>query len=369
MATAESIQQRMDALESTMLRRPTGILRPSWYAEFLSDPNQFYRTYYIPKTEMQKKMAGGYRPPYPRSNIPASEIHLWRKISAPIDPLKEAQKNVANALYSRSPSPYDYCVRGRNRYMAMSAHANFSIIIALDIKDAFPSTTTEMVRRALTAERFNEDDVDYICNIAMHKGSLPQGSPASPILLNLARKRMDHRIGRYVKARYKGNTTVYVDNYFISSNDTDMNKGIPSLKEIATQEEFNLNNKKIYIMRKGRRMSGLGLVVSHKPVSEADVLITEGVVTRDLGYIYRPGRGYGRNVEHFVPVVQPSKRDRDRIRAILHQAEKRLESGEYPQPGFNLLRVKGLVETCNGSVYYSRFKDQLSRIESLLSQM
>jgi hypothetical protein len=114
-----------------------------------------------------------------------------------------------------------------------------------------------------------------------------------------------------------------------------MNNSINLMKDIALQCGFVLNNDKIYIMRKGSKQNGLGLVVA------TDI---NGRVT-----------------------VQPDKKYRDRIRATLHQALKSLNAGKLPRDDFSLESVRGMVETAKLSTCYPKFKQQIQAISDLIS--
>jgi hypothetical protein len=315
--------------------KPQDTIRPPWYDHFIGNKSQYYRTYFIPKTELKKKIDKGYRLPYPKDNIPFSERKNWRKICAPVDLLKETQVKIRDLLYRRKPSKIDCCVKGKNRYDAMRVHAGNPIVLGMDIKDAFPSVGIEMIKIALNTEKFESSDIEFISELSTLNGVLPQGSPCSPALLNIVRKPLDKRLSRYVETRFNGIVSVYVDNYFISSEYKSMNNAIPAFKDIAKTSGFIMNNNKIYIMRKGNRIGGLGLVISKQP---------SGIVT-----------------------VQPNKKYRDKIRAILHQALRRLESGNLPRLDFDLDQIKGMVETTKGSVYYGKFKSQIAKAQELLS--
>lgn len=324
-----------ESLKKQIFEQPKASLIPEWYEDFLQDPRRYYKTYWIPKTELKKKLDSGYRLPYPRNRIPVEERNKWRKICAPLDILKEKQEQIRDLMYSRSPSKYDHCVSGKNRYTAMKSHAGAPIMIGMDIKNAFPSVNKTMVEFALKAERFDAEMIPFIVNISTLNDQLPQGPPCSPAILNLVRKPLDLKMGAYVRTRFRnGKMSVYVDNYFVSSSAEDMNKSIPAFKKMARSEGFILNNDKIYIMRKGSRMGGLGLVVSKQ---------SNGTVT-----------------------VQPNKKYRDRIRATLHNARMRLESGQPPQPGFDVKKLQGQIETLKDTVYYSKYRAELTSIKSML---
>lgn len=310
-------------------------IAPPWYNHFVNNKHLYYSTYHVPKTELKNMLAKGYELPYSRNNIPASEKKHWRIIDAPVDILKNAQEQIKNKLYQRKFSYIDHCVTGRNRYTAMKPHAGNSIVIGLDIKNAFPSVSKEMVRMMLISEGFSAEEVEIYSELSTFHDRLPQGSPCSPAMLNLVRKPLDLRLEAAVKTKCLGVVTVYVDNYFISSNEPEMNKEIGSYIKIARECGFNINRDKVHIMRKGHRMNGLGLVVAKSNV---------GKIT-----------------------VQPNKKYRDRVRAILHQAELALKSGSMPRNDFDINVARGMVETLKGSVYYGRFKSQLDSISTLLN--
>lgn len=322
-------------LKEQAFDKPTRPIYPEWYDHFFDNKSAYYRQYYIPKTDLRKKIEKGYSLPYSEANIPDEEKMHWRKICAPVDVLKTEQRAIRNILYGKNPSRYDHCIKGKNRYTAMECHAGKDIMIAIDIKDAFPSVSLKMIRFMLRDEGYPAQIEDSISHLATLHDKLPQGSPCSPVILNLVRKTLDGRLAAYIRKRYNGSLTVYVDNYFISSSNRDMNQCIPVLKEIAKTEGFVINNRKIYVMRRGKKMNGLGLVVSEQ--------------------------------DNGSKTVQPDKKYRDMIRATLHSATVKLENGESPRDDFDIERIRGMVETTKGTVYYDRFKDQIKHIKNLMS--
>jgi hypothetical protein len=303
---------------------------PDWYESFLQDKSNYYKTYWIPKRELARRLAGGEELRYSRKRIPESQRHLWRKISAPTDELRQVQVEIRKRLYHRRPSKFDCCVRNRNRFMANEVIAGKKVIIAVDIKDAFPSTNSRMILSTLEREKFDFDERKRLMELATVGWCLPQGSPCSPVLLNLVRKRLDYRMAGYIKKRYNGVMSVYVDNYYFASDDPEMPKCIPVLKNMMKACGYTANEKKIYIMRKGGRQGGLGLVAS----------------VRQDG----------------TKVVQPPREYRNRLRAVLHNGVKRVREGGAPWPDLGVDRVRGMIENCKGSIHYPRFRAQMDEI-------
>jgi hypothetical protein len=244
--------------------------------------------------------------------------------------LAQAQKDIQRALYRRRPSKFDYCVRHKNRFMANEVFAGKKIIIAIDIKDAFPSTKPHMIRDALTKEHFDWDEIERIITIGTKEGCLPQGSPCSPALLNIVRKRLDYRLAGFIKKRYNGVMSVYVDNYYFASDDPTMQKCIPAIKNMMRACHLRANEDKIYIMRSGGRQGGLGLVASVRPDGSK--------------------------------VVQPPREYRNRLRAIMHNGQINRKAGLDPWPDLSVARVRGMIENCKGSIYYPRFRAQMDEI-------
>jgi hypothetical protein len=305
------------------------ISRPIWFDDFVRNKASYYKSFYIPKKELRKQISAGYKPEYSSTRIPESKKHLWRKISAPVQCLLEAQRQIMFSLYKRRPSKYDYCVIGKNRYDAMRQVAGYKVIIASDIKDAFPSTSSSKIIQTLRLEGFSGYEINTITELSTLDGVLPQGSPCSPVILNLCRKRLDHRLDGYVKKMYGGSIAVYVDNYYMGSNNPSFNKCISILKSIADSSGYEFPDKKIHVMRSGGRQHGLGLVTSK---------INDKII------------------------VQPDKRYRKRLQAMLHNGLKRKKLGLDPWDDIKYPQIRGMVECFHGSIYYNRFRHMAEMI-------
>lgn len=141
----------------------------------------------------------------------------FRDISAPRNDLKAVQKRIADLLQRIAPPDFLFApVAGRSYVDNAAAHVGARSIRLLDIEDFFPSCTANKVIWFFNKRMECSPDVAAILRgIVSHKGSLPQGSPCSPILAYLCYVDMWEEISRAVMTA--GCTlSVYADDLTIS---------------------------------------------------------------------------------------------------------------------------------------------------------
>jgi hypothetical protein len=168
---------------------------------------------------------------------------------------------------------------------------NITHMIRIDLKDAFGSITTEKI-----LERFpvfldvpTEDKV-RISKICTLNGSLPQGAPTSPMLLNMALEAFDNTIAQklswYSKSIGAISTfTRYADDITISSNSKSPIWMIRTVEDAAKRYGLTINKKKTRLM------------------------------TKKTGFFVN-----GINVINSSSHFSISRRERNKIRAAIHQA-------------------------------------------------
>lgn len=221
-----------------------------------------YRTFRIPK------QSGGYR-----------------TITAPVDTLKDAQREILNMLtHDLKVLPHNAahgCTNHRNCLTALKVHQanNSKWFLKVDLKDAFGSVLKDQLINALREHAIIRKREEYgvhttdIVAICMHEGitGLPQGAPTSPLLLNLYLQHFDDIITRAL--RRKGIVyTRYVDDMIfscrVSFNYTEIleliRESLPTGMEIKPEKtrygNFNWKNWNLGIM-----YNNLGqLTVGHK---------------------------------------------------------------------------------------------------------
>lgn len=198
-----------------------------------------------------------------------------RLIKAPAGELKKLQKDLVNMIQDRYKvlphnAAYAY-TRGRCAYDAMVTHqrANARWFLKIDIKDFFPSITEEVLRNKIPQvyplNELSEDDLSKLINIATDEGSLPQGSPLSPLLSNLILlgfdKKLTSKLRRFNNQPYT--YTRYADDMLISCPYTFKYEDIIDLiKELFEEFElpFIIAPQKIRYASKAGRNWNLGLM-------------------------------------------------------------------------------------------------------------
>jgi RNA-directed DNA polymerase len=208
-----------------------------------------------------------------------------RVILAPKRKLKEIQRDLLELLVRRLPvSDHAHGFRA-DRSIATNAapHVGRAVVMAMDLKDFFPSVTFARVRGFLIAmgygyrvattlavlmtecERRASSVNEATYQVATGWRYCPQGAPTSPGLCNAVALRLDRRLAG-LAAKLRFSYTRYADDLSFSGDDPG---GIPALRRLATriieEEGFRVNEAKTRIMRRGSRQTVTGVVVNEVP--------------------------------------------------------------------------------------------------------
>jgi RNA-directed DNA polymerase len=184
--------------------------------------------------------------------------------------------------------------KGSKIYEAAEHHCESKWLIKIDLKDFFDSINEVHVyrvyrnigyspllslqmaklctriipnRKINISKMVNESKVYSLEKyVHPHIGSLPQGSPSSPILSNLVGKNMDKDI-EYISREYNIIYTRYSDDLFLSTSDKDMSRAkceelVYKVYNIVKSHGFEPNLAKTKIIPPGARKVVLGLIVN-----------------------------------------------------------------------------------------------------------
>lgn len=162
--------------------------------KYLADSEDLYVDF------RKKKRGGGFRP-----------------ISAPRDDLKVVQKRIADLLQRITPPDYLFApVPGRSYVDNATRHLGANSVRSLDIEDFFPSCTANKVIWFFRKRMGCSLDVAVLLRgLVTRHGSLPQGSPCSPVLAYLCYVEMWEDIERLV-TESGCQLSVYADDLTIS---------------------------------------------------------------------------------------------------------------------------------------------------------
>ncbi len=126
-----------------------------------------------------------------------------REILAPRVALKTIQRWIATHLAAsiNLPGCVFGFVPGKSVIDAANVHCDAKWVYSLDLRNFFPSITARQVYDAVRSLGYSEDAATFIMQLSTLNGSLPQGSPASPVLSNLVFRDTDALLSSLATAR------------------------------------------------------------------------------------------------------------------------------------------------------------------------
>lgn len=187
-----------------------------------------------------------------------------RKISIPSENLKYMQRYIVeNILHKFSYSEHATGFT-RNKSILDNAkkHINKECVINIDIKDFFPSIKFPRVYNAFKICGYTKKLCALFATICTFEKSLPQGSPASPILSNIISYKLDLRLSALAN-KLDVSYTRYADDISFSGY-KELPKYLPLIKKIINNEGFILNDEKQRILYKHNSQIVTGLLVNQK---------------------------------------------------------------------------------------------------------
>lgn len=212
-----------------------------------------------------------------------------RHISAPCDSLKLLQRNLATfmqdclaelaAKHVRSDRAAHGFVRKKSIITNARQHRNRKWVFNLDLKDFFPSINFGRLRGYLIRNRdfeLNSRVATVIAQIACHNGTLPQGSPCSPVFANLIAHVLDIRLVKLARevgctySRYADDLTFstnklnFPEEIAIRDSGENSHLWVPGniVRDIIERSDFRINDRKTHQMYRSSRQEVTGLVVN-----------------------------------------------------------------------------------------------------------
>lgn len=232
----------------------------AWYSE------QKYETFFL------KKKTGGIR----EIDAPCLELKIIQiQISKLLTKLYEHRLGKRRfPIYGFRPnssfSSSDF--RKAPIWFNAQRHIGSKYFVNIDVEDFFPSILKQDIEAVLSYKIFSLDStfIEKIIVICMLKKGenmiLPQGSPASPVLSNIAFYPIDKEIIKFAR-KHKLIYTRYADDLTFSSQFEFPDSFLSDLELILNQKNFRINKKKIQFMKPGQRKEITGLVVTDKIVT------------------------------------------------------------------------------------------------------
>lgn len=141
-------------------------------------------------------------------------------------------------------------------------------MLTTDIADAFPSTSTRLIRqslqRSLRRRKFPDGLSQPVASLVTYRGSLPQGAPSSVAVLDVVLCEFDEDLAR-ICAERGARYSRYVDDLTVSCA-TDVSWALAEIRSRLKALSYRLNDSKTEIFRPGHRATITGLILGKRPL-------------------------------------------------------------------------------------------------------
>lgn len=240
-----------------------------------------------------------------------------RNIAAPSKGLGHILYYV-NILLKAIYQPSDFAmgfVEGRCIVDNAIHHLGQNYVFNTDLKNFFPSIEQPRVWKRFQSKPFNfrKPIANILAGLCCIKekndnGSvkyvLPQGAPTSPLITNAICDTLDRRLSGLAR-RFNLHYSRYADDITFSSMHNVYKEGgefRSELKRIIVGQNFNMNEAKTRLQKRGERQEVTGLTVSNK-VNTSTAYVAE---IRNLLHIWEK-YGYNEAYKRFYPKYKESK--------------------------------------------------------------
>jgi retron-type reverse transcriptase len=194
-----------------------------------------------------------------------------RRVDEPVDKLKTVQRWILRRILAKIPThrAAQGFRRGRSILTNARKHLLKQVVVRVDLKDFFPSISLHQARRVFIKAGYPYTVANILANLSTREGVLPIGAPTSPALANQVCQKLDRRIWA-LSYRAQFFYTRYADDLVFSSYNRKFGALVPFLKQVITEEGFEVNEKKVAIARRNGRQTVTGIVVNRRTNIERD---------------------------------------------------------------------------------------------------
>ncbi|HEV8608173.1 MAG TPA: reverse transcriptase family protein [Tepidisphaeraceae bacterium] len=192
-----------------------------------------------------------------------------RKILAPVQELKRVQRQILRRVLGGLKTHVcatGFC-RGHSIVSNALPHVGKAVLLRMDLKDFFPSTTAKRVKEFFEAIGWSTAAAELLTRLCTYQGALPQGAPTSPKLSNLLNQRLDARLARLAEALNASYTRYADDITYSLENDTAgaVRHLVHFTALVAREEGYQVHQRqKLYVRRRKDRQVVTGLVVNER---------------------------------------------------------------------------------------------------------
>jgi hypothetical protein len=184
-----------------------------------------------------------------------------RLIDNPDEALKLVQRRIRETLLAPLPLPDHVtgCVKGCSPLKNASRHLGSSNVASVDVKNFYPSITSNAVFRFWRRQGFGQRLASLLTKLTTRGGHLPQGAPTSDALANHILSPIDDEIERLAK-ELDLSPSRYLDNIDLSGHRAV--EAIAPLVKAIQREGLAVRHKKVFNARRSRRQTVTGFTVN-----------------------------------------------------------------------------------------------------------
>ncbi len=222
-----------------MIRNPKHLysllkIKPEELIQILKDIDSFY----YKKYENKKDSDG--------SVLMKNGTVIRRELTPSRGTLKTIQSMIKNRILSKIdyPSYIQGGIKRRDNLSNALKHKGKKYHFVTDIRNFFPSVNIKMVYRSFSTIGCSPDVSSILTKLTTYEGHLPQGTPTSPYIANLAAMPMDGLILEFCDAN-KMVYTRFVDDLTFSSS-FDFKHLLAELKSLITSCGFIISINKTH---------------------------------------------------------------------------------------------------------------------------
>ncbi len=185
-----------------------------------------------------------------------------RTLHCPVRRLLTVQRAILHGLLDNVPLE-EACHgfrKGRSIVTHASQHIRQEMVLAVDVRDFFPSITSARVFGVFRSLDLADNTATCLTRLTTCRGILPQGAPTSPAIANLVCRHLDRRLSGLAR-RMGINYSRYADDLTFSGPVRLADyKG--TIERIVREEGFEPNARKCRFMRRHQRQVVTGLTVN-----------------------------------------------------------------------------------------------------------
>jgi len=213
--------------------------------QFSKRSRHYYHVYDLPK-----RSGGSRRIAQPSRDLKAMQAWILHRILRPLSP------TAASTAFQPGQCVIDNAL----------PHLGSRVLLSLDLEDFFPSVPAGWIYSIFQSLGYSKWICTVLTNICTLDGGLPQGSPSSPKLANLACIRLDRRLLGYVGQRGIAYTRYADDLTFSSISEAAIRNSTRFIRIIIEDEGFRINENKTRFAGPSRCHRVTGLVVTEETV-------------------------------------------------------------------------------------------------------